>query len=65
MQRIELSDFDRYKLGRARSTRNKIRTQAFFYLRKLATVDGTLYGKKIPKRAEKKKASDKKPAPKK
>ncbi|KAL3285066.1 hypothetical protein HHI36_019190 [Cryptolaemus montrouzieri] len=45
-KRIQLSDFDRFKLRRARSRRNKIRSLAFFNLKKAASRDGTLYGKK-------------------
>ncbi|CAH0547410.1 unnamed protein product [Brassicogethes aeneus] len=45
-KRAQLSDFDRFKLRRARSRRNKIRTAAFLNLRKASSRDGTLYGKK-------------------
>lgn len=41
-----MTDFDRFKLRRARSTRNKIRTAAFLILKKTASRNGTLYGKK-------------------
>ncbi|XP_044753121.1 60S ribosomal protein L14 [Coccinella septempunctata] len=62
-KRAELTDFDRFKLRRARSLRNKIRTAAFLTLRKTASRNGTLYGKKkmakggdkpIPKKTPKK-----------
>ncbi|XP_060520049.1 large ribosomal subunit protein eL14 [Cylas formicarius] len=45
-KRVELSDFDRFKLRRMRSRRNKIRTATFLALRKAASRNGTLYGKK-------------------
>lgn len=41
-----MSDFDRFKLRKARQRRNKIRTEAFYRIRKAASRDGTLYGKK-------------------
>ncbi|KAL1516614.1 hypothetical protein ABEB36_000503 [Hypothenemus hampei] len=44
--RALLTDFDRFKLRRARSRRNKIRTSAFLNLRKAASRNGTLFGKK-------------------
>ena len=34
-QRAELSDFDRFKLRRAKRIRNALRTNAFFRLKKL------------------------------
>ncbi|KAF2899870.1 hypothetical protein ILUMI_06318 [Ignelater luminosus] len=67
-KRATLTDFDRFKLRRARSIRNKIRTNAFYRLKKVASVDGTLYGKKkIPKNKKDKKPEKKaeKKAPKK
>nr|ACY71253.1 ribosomal protein L14 [Chrysomela tremula] len=45
-KRLELTDFDRFKLRRARSRRNHIRTTTFLSLRKAASRNGTLYGKK-------------------
>lgn len=33
-QRAELSDFDRFKLRKARQIRNKLRTDAFYRLKK-------------------------------
>ncbi|XP_019868820.2 60S ribosomal protein L14 [Aethina tumida] len=45
-KRAQLSDFDRFKLRRARSRRNKIRTIAFLNLKKSSSRNGTLYGKK-------------------
>ncbi|XP_023311917.1 60S ribosomal protein L14 [Anoplophora glabripennis] len=45
-KRAELTDFDRFKLRRARSRRNHIRTATFLALRKAASRNGTLYGKK-------------------
>lgn len=41
-----MSDFDRFKLRKARQRRNKVRSEAFFKIRKLASRDGTLFGKK-------------------
>lgn len=43
---MALSDFDRFKLRKAKQTRNKIRTLAFYGIRKVASRNGTLYGKK-------------------
>lgn len=64
-----MTDFDRFKLRKARSTRNKIRTDAYYRLKKVASVDGTLYGKKkMPKHKKEKKTekkAEKKAAPKK
>ncbi|KAK4877263.1 hypothetical protein RN001_009769 [Aquatica leii] len=49
-KRKTLTDFDRFKLGKARLIRNKMRTKAFNRLKNIASVDGTLYGKKkMPK----------------
>ncbi|XP_050304507.1 60S ribosomal protein L14 [Anthonomus grandis grandis] len=45
-KRSQLTDFDRFKLRRAKTRRNKIRTQTFLALRKTASRNGTLYGKK-------------------
>ncbi|KAK9728435.1 Ribosomal protein L14 [Popillia japonica] len=45
-KRAALSDFDRFKLRRARSMRNKIRSHAFFAIRKASSRNGALYGKK-------------------
>ncbi|CAH1179234.1 unnamed protein product [Phaedon cochleariae] len=45
-KRLQLTDFDRFKLRRARSRRNHIRTATFLCLRKAASRNGTLYGKK-------------------
>lgn len=41
-----MSDFDRFKLRRARTRRNKVRTITFRNLKKAASRNGTLYGKK-------------------
>lgn len=70
MQRAQLTDFDRFKLRRARSRRNHIRTGTFLALRKAASRNGTLYGKKkMAKGGDKpkptKKAKPQKGAPKK
>nr|QIB02616.1 ribosomal protein L14 [Eucryptorrhynchus scrobiculatus] len=68
-QRALLTDFDRFKLRRARTRRNKIRTATFLVLRKTASRNGTLYGKKKmakggdkPKPSKKPKVEKKKPA---
>lgn len=45
-QRVALSDFDRFKLRRARARRNKVRTLVYYNLKKAASRNGTLYGKK-------------------
>ncbi|EFA01051.1 large ribosomal subunit protein eL14 [Tribolium castaneum] len=45
-KRAQLTDFDRFKLRRARSRRNHIRTITFRNLKKAASRNGTLYGKK-------------------
>ncbi|CAG9864542.1 unnamed protein product [Phyllotreta striolata] len=45
-KRAALTDLDRFKLRRARTTRNKIRTATYLCLKKAASRDGTLYGKK-------------------
>ncbi|XP_063910696.1 large ribosomal subunit protein eL14 [Zophobas morio] len=45
-KRAQLTDFDRFKLRRARSRRNHIRTIVFRNLKKAASRNGTLYGKK-------------------
>ncbi|KAG5882918.1 60S ribosomal protein L14 [Gonioctena quinquepunctata] len=45
-KRLVLTDFDRFKLRRARSRRNHIRTATFLALRKTSSRNGTLYGKK-------------------
>ncbi|XP_030750082.1 60S ribosomal protein L14 [Sitophilus oryzae] len=45
-KRAQLTDFDRFKLRRARSRRNKIRTVSFLALRKASSRNGFLYGKK-------------------
>ncbi|KAK9887008.1 hypothetical protein WA026_019932 [Henosepilachna vigintioctopunctata] len=45
-KRAPLPDFNRFKLRRARSQRDKIRTVAYYNLRKAVSRDGTLYGKK-------------------
>lgn len=41
-----MSDFDRFKLRKARQRRNKVRTEAFYRIRKAASRDGSLFGKK-------------------
>lgn len=46
LQRAALTDFDRFKLRKARQRRNKIRTQVFYTMRKAAKRDGTIFGKK-------------------
>ncbi|KAF5284677.1 hypothetical protein FQA39_LY16959 [Lamprigera yunnana] len=49
-KRKTLTDFDRFKLGKARIVRNKMRTRVFNRMKNVASVDGTLYGKKkMPK----------------
>ncbi|XP_066256316.1 large ribosomal subunit protein eL14 [Euwallacea similis] len=45
-KRAQLTDFDRFKLRRVKSRANKIRTARFLVLRKAASRNGTLYGKK-------------------
>lgn len=63
LQRSQLTDFDRFKLRRARSRRNHIRTATFLSLRKTASRNGTLYGKKkMPKGGDKPKPSKKEKA---
>ncbi|KAJ8974216.1 hypothetical protein NQ317_018139 [Molorchus minor] len=69
-KRAQLTDFDRFKLRRARSRRNHIRTASFLALRKTASRNGTLFGKKkMAKGGDKpkptKKARPQKEAPKK
>ncbi|XP_018333842.1 60S ribosomal protein L14 [Agrilus planipennis] len=60
-KRVQLTDFDRFKLRRAKSVRNKIRTEAYYRLKKVASRDGTLYGKKkMPKSGAKPKPKPKK-----
>lgn len=46
LQRAAMSDFDRFKLRKARQRRNKVRTEAFYRIRKAASRDGSLFGKK-------------------
>nr|CAD7578567.1 unnamed protein product [Timema californicum] len=58
-RRRELTDFDRFKLRRARQTRNKIRTLAYRVLKRKATKAGTLYGKKKVKKVKKDKKEKK------
>ncbi|XP_076264640.1 ribosomal protein L14 [Rhynchophorus ferrugineus] len=68
-KRAQLTDFDRFKLRRARSRRNKIRTASFLALRKASSRNGFLYGKsKMAKGGDKPKPAkkaEKKPAAKK
>ncbi|GJQ70905.1 RpL14 [Trypoxylus dichotomus] len=45
-KRAALTDFDRFKLRKARSRRNKIRSQAFFSIKNASSRNGSLYGKK-------------------
>lgn len=45
-QRVVLTDFDRFKLRKAKQRRNKIRTLAFYNIKKASSRNGTLYGKK-------------------
>lgn len=59
-----MGDFDRFKLRKARSRRNKIRTTAFNNLRKKSSRNGSLYGRKCkggdkpkPKKEAKKKVA--------
>nr|CAD7267228.1 unnamed protein product [Timema shepardi] len=61
-RRRELTDFDRFKLRRARQTRNKIRTLAYRVLKRKATKAGTLYGKKKVKKDKKDKKEKTTPA---
>ena len=44
-KRQTLTDFDRFKLGKARVMRNKMRTRVFSRMKNLASENGTLYGK--------------------
>lgn len=67
-----MSDFDRFKLRKARQRRNKIRSEAFFRIRKAAARDGSLFGKKSiakskvkPRPKPQKATKAAKPAPKK
>lgn len=53
-KRAELSDFDRFKLRKARQIRNKLRTNAFFTLKKKAKKAKTTGVNKATKKAEKK-----------
>lgn len=52
-QRAELSDFDRFKLRKARQTRNRMRTEAFYKLKKKAKKAKPSDAKKGKKQAEK------------
>lgn len=55
-----MTDFDRFKLRRARSRRNHIRSATFLSLRKAASRNGSLYGKKkMPKGGDKPKPTKK------
>lgn len=55
-----MTDFDRFRLRRARSHRNHIRTATFLSLKKAASRNGTLYGKKkMPKGGDKPKPTKK------
>ncbi|XP_031347315.1 60S ribosomal protein L14 [Photinus pyralis] len=44
-KRQTLTDFDRFKLGKARIIRNKMRTRVFNRMKNIAAENGTLYGK--------------------
>lgn len=46
LQRANLSDFDRFKLRVAKRSRNSMVSVAFKKLKRYASIDGTLYGKK-------------------
>ncbi|XP_066998422.1 large ribosomal subunit protein eL14 [Anabrus simplex] len=63
-KRSEMNDFDRFKLRKARQLRNKIRSQAYYRLKKRASKEGTLYGRKKQTQGKEQKAKPK-PAPKK
>lgn len=45
-QRTNLSDYDRFKLRAAKRSRNSMVTVAYKKLKRFASIDGTLYGKK-------------------
>ncbi|XP_049813293.1 60S ribosomal protein L14 [Schistocerca nitens] len=64
-KRVTMTDFDRFKLRKAKQLRNKVRSLAYYKLKKKATRAGTLYGKKKSKDAKKEKKPKSKPAPKK
>ena len=49
-----MSDFDRFKLRRARQLRNKIRSKAYFIMKAKSKKAGTLWGKKKGAKKEKK-----------
>lgn len=61
-QRAQLSDFDRFKLRRAKQIRNKIRTNAFFRLKKKIGQKRKLSKKEAAAGASKKKPATKKGA---
>lgn len=64
LQRAALTDFDRFKLRRARARRNKIRGLAYYSMKKAASRNGTLYGKhKMAKGGDKPKPKSKKAKP--
>lgn len=53
-KRAELSDFDRFKLRKARQIRNKLKTHAFFALKKKTKKAKTTGASKATKKTEKK-----------
>ncbi|XP_076181537.1 ribosomal protein L14 isoform X2 [Ptiloglossa arizonensis] len=49
-KRLELSDFDRFKLRKARQMRNKFRTDVFYRLKKKVKKAKSAGGKKVEKK---------------
>ncbi|XP_046390723.1 60S ribosomal protein L14 [Ischnura elegans] len=70
-KRLSMTDFDRFKLGKARQVRNKIRTNAYFTIKKkqgarlFSTKKSAKLREALKKRTPSKKAEGKKPAAKK
>ena len=50
LQRANLSDYDRFKLRLAKRSRNSMVSVAFKKLKRYASIDGTLFGKKSIKK---------------
>ncbi|GLG98721.1 60S ribosomal protein L14 [Gryllus bimaculatus] len=61
-KRLAMTDFDRFKLRKAVSVRNRIRSNEFFVLRKFAYRKHALYGMKKAKKTEQMRESAKKKA---
>lgn len=61
LQRSEMTDFDRFKLRKAKQIRNRIRSAVYYKLKKKATKEGTLYTKKKSKAPGKEKKPKAKP----